>query len=171
MGMEDEDIDALLAPHPINGGTAGITAGGADNIHALAALLKEILKDITQKLQGNILKGQGGAMEEFQDMDLTPPDQRGNIGMTEGGVGALDNPLEIMGRDIRGEKSDHLKGEVGKLEALPFCYGLRGDNRDGFRKQEAAIPGKTHHHRLFKTDGLYTAPRTDIFHWPFVFRS
>ncbi len=84
MGMEDEDIDPLLAPHPIDGGAAGVARGGAEDIHLLAAFPEQIVKDIAEKLQGHILEGQGRAVEQLKNMHPALLDQRRDLRMAEG---------------------------------------------------------------------------------------
>ena len=65
MGVEDEDVDPLLAPHPIDRCAPGIAGGGAEDVHLAAGFLEQILKDIAQKLQGHVLEGQGRSVEQL----------------------------------------------------------------------------------------------------------
>ena len=78
VGVEDEDVDVLLAPHPVDGGAAGVARGGAEDVHVLAPLAQQVLEEVAEKLQGDILEGEGGAVEEFEDVDAVGVDAPGS---------------------------------------------------------------------------------------------
>ena len=162
--MEDEDVDPLLAPHPVNGRAAGIARSGAEDIHFLAAFLEQIRKDIAQKLQGHILEGQGWPMEQLQNVHPALPHQGRDFRMAEGGIGAVDQFPEIRAGNVVNKKGENHMGKVGVGEPLP------GGNRRGVHRwhgpgqQEAAVNGQPHHHRLLEGNGGDPAPGADIFH-------
>ena len=73
MGVKDEDVDILLAAHPVDCGASRIAGGRADDVHPLSPLAQEIFKEIAQELQGNILESQGRAVKQLQDVDPVLP--------------------------------------------------------------------------------------------------
>ena len=83
VGVEDEDVDVLLAAHAVDRRAAGVAAGGADDVHVLAALGQQVLEEIAQKLQGDVLEGQGRAVEEFEDVDPVLVHDRGDLGVVK----------------------------------------------------------------------------------------
>ncbi len=57
VGVQDEHIHSVQAPERLNRGRAGVTAGCADDGHAIPAPLQGHLKQLTDQLHGKILEG------------------------------------------------------------------------------------------------------------------
>ena len=68
-GVENDHIHTFNSQESAGNGTAGIAGSGTDYVHLAAGLLQDICKGVAEKLQGHILKGQGGAMEKLQRME------------------------------------------------------------------------------------------------------
>jgi hypothetical protein len=63
-GVHDEDPDARLSADAGDGGGAGIAAGGGQDVEAAVAFLQDFLEQAAEKLQGDVLEGQRGAVEQ-----------------------------------------------------------------------------------------------------------
>jgi len=111
--VEDEDVDAALAAHPVDRRAAGVAGGGAEDIHVRAAFQQQVLEQVAEQLQGDILEGQGGAVEQFEDVHLALFDHRGDLRVSEAGVGAVDQLLQIGGRDVVDEAARTWKASSG----------------------------------------------------------
>ncbi len=150
MWMKDEDVDILLATHPVNGSTPGVAGSGAEDVHLLAPLLQQILEEVAEKLQGDILERQGRAMEQLKNVDPILMDHRHDLGVRKGTVGAIDQILEVGGRDFSGEKIDDLERQFGIGQTGEHIDIAPGQGRDRFGQQQAAVIGQTHHHRFLE---------------------
>ncbi len=62
---------------------------------SLPAFLQQILEKIAEKLQGDILEGQGGAVKKFEDVNAVAVLQRGHLGMSKGRVGTIDKCFQV----------------------------------------------------------------------------
>ncbi len=113
LGMENEDVDARLAPYPRDGGRARVPRGRPENVQPAAVALQQVLEHVAQKLQGDILEGRRRTVEELEDGLRADPHHRRDLGVGEGRVGALDQIGEIVaGHGIRREGGHDLDGEV-----------------------------------------------------------
>ena len=101
--MEDEDVDLLLAAHPIDRSAAGISRSGADDIHDRIIFLEQIFKEIAKKLQGDILEGKGRPMKELKDMEVPVVNQGGDLRVLKCGVRTIDQLVQVAVRDIINE--------------------------------------------------------------------
>jgi len=119
MGMEDEDVDVLLAAHPADCGAAGVAGGCADDVHPLPPFLEEVFEEIPQELQGHVLEGQGRAVKQLQDIDPVLPDHRGDLPVVEGVVGMVDEPSQVIFRNVRGKEGDYPVGQFAVGEGPP----------------------------------------------------
>lgn len=125
MRMEDKDIDPLSPPHPVDGRTAGITGSSTNDIHKAAAFFQLVLKQIPEQLQGHVLKGQGRAVKELHDIEITGLAHRSDLGMPEGAIGPFNQIVQIKARHIAGEQVQHLQGKALIMEILPGIQLLR----------------------------------------------
>lgn len=97
-------------------------------------------------------------MEELEDVLLLSNTlERGNLGVTESGVGALDELLEVLARNLLGgdEERVELKGQLGEGEVLPVVLPVFGQSgkmsgnvessigsesgQDGLRRQRKGV--------------------------------
>ena len=164
VGVEDEDVDPLLAPHPVDRGAAGIAGGGAEDVHFAAGFLEQVLKDIAQKLQGHVLEGQGRPVEQLQDVTVALLDQRGDLRVVEGAVRSFDQLAQVVWRDIIDKEAEHGCCQLRIAELAPLAQGFVGDLRDRGGQQQAAVGGKAHHHGLLEGYGGNAAPGADVLH-------
>ena len=81
--VQDEDVDVLLAAHPVDGGAAGVAGGGAEDVHVLARFGQQVLEQVAEELQGDVLEGEGRAVEELQDEHAVPVHDRGDLRVGE----------------------------------------------------------------------------------------
>ena len=70
-GMHHKDIDVGQPAQRGDGGRAGIAGGGRDDGGAAAALGQRAAEQLAQHLQRDILEGQGGAVEQLQQIAAT----------------------------------------------------------------------------------------------------
>ncbi len=119
IGMEDEDADPLLAADAVDGGAAGVARGRPEDIEDLAAPVQQILEEVAEKLQGDVLEGQGRTVEEFEDMQTAAVHQGRHFFMVKGLVGAVDQSLQVADRDIVDKPGHDLEGQFGVTEVLP----------------------------------------------------
>jgi len=103
VGMKDEDVDLLLAPYSIDSSAARISRGGPDDVHDRVIFLEQIFKEISQKLQGNILEGKGRPMKELEDMEVPVVNEWGDVRVLKCGVRAIDQLVQVTVRDVINE--------------------------------------------------------------------
>ena len=65
---------------------AGIARGGTDNIEKGIVPGQQVFKQITQKLQGNVLECQGWSVEQLEDMQVVQVNVRDHLIVGEGGI-------------------------------------------------------------------------------------
>ena len=122
-----------FSPHAVDGGTAGVARGGADDIQAFVPLRQNIFEEVAEKLQRHVLEGQRHAMEQFEDIDAVLLDHRCDLGMAEGGIGTVDQVLERGGGDVVHKGCDDLEGQI-LIGKCPPAFKLAGGNaRDTIR--------------------------------------
>ena len=66
VGVEDEYVDIAAAFAALDGGRAGITGGRTHDHHFLVLAFQHIVEEAAQQLQGEVLEGQGGTVEQLQ---------------------------------------------------------------------------------------------------------
>src|SRR6185369_4922551 len=103
----------------MDGGAAGVSRGGADNVEAFAALRQYLLEQVSEELQRHILEGQRDAMEQLEDIDAILLHQRRHLRMGEGGVRTVDQPLQDTRRDVTHEGRDDLESQLRVGQAAP----------------------------------------------------
>jgi hypothetical protein len=162
--MEDEDVDAALAAHPVDRRAAGVTGGGAEDVHVAAALAEQVFKEVAEQLQGHVLEGQGRAVEELEDVDVALLDHRGDLRVSEAGIGTVDQPLEVGRGDVVDEARDDLEGQFRVGQAAQCGEVAGGQTGNLFRQEQAAVFGQPHHHRLLEGNAADLAAGTEIAH-------
>jgi hypothetical protein len=162
--MEDEDVDAALAAHPVDRRAAGVAGGGAEDVHVAAALAEQVLEEVAEQLQGHVLEGQGRAVEELEDVDVPLLDHRGDLRVGEAGIGAVDQRLEVGRGDVVDEAGQDLEGQFRVGQAAQRGKVAGGQPGDPFREEQAAVFGQPHHHRLFERDAADLAAGAEIAH-------
>ena len=165
LGVHDEHADILLAAQTVNSCGASVTTGCADNsqvfpvlarlILALVPANEEVLEEVSQKLEGNILKSKGWAVEQLEQMEvllLVESCDGNNVVGTECSVALSDDFLQIcfrnlLARDIEGED---LKPKILERQVPPFGMPVASQGGDFFRDEEAAIVGETLQDDIFE---------------------
>ena len=74
LGVKHEDGDILLAAQTVDGGRTSVTARRTNNgqvvpVPSLLALVlahEEVLKEVAEELEGDILEGEGRAVEKLE---------------------------------------------------------------------------------------------------------
>jgi hypothetical protein len=177
LGMQDEDRDVLLAAQAVDGGGAGVAAGGTDDgevmpvwvllsafgrrrqgrvkrtTAGLALVLphEEVLEQVAKELQGDILEGKGRAVEELEEVEVVVEvDEGGGFRSAEGRITPVDDAPEVVGGDLgTGDvEGEDLEGQVGEGEVLPGLPVVGGG--DVLGDVETAVGGKTLEDGLLK---------------------
>jgi hypothetical protein len=148
-GMHDENADPVATPDAANGGASGIPAGGGEDIQFAAAFFQNILKGVAEKLEGDVLERQSGAVEKFKTMHVPDAADRCDIRMPERGITSGNNILQVGVWDVGIEPHD-LNGQIRVGKRLPMGE-MRGHIRNVRGQEKAAIPGKSRHDRFLKT--------------------
>ena len=166
VGMEDKDIDILTATAAFNSGGSGVTGGGTHNHHFLVALVENIVEQVTEKLQGKVLKRQGRALEQLHNpLVVAGLDQWGNAAMTECGVGLVDQLLEVgLGNSTINKGAYHLQGQLLVGESRPGGDLFLTEYRQFLGHIESTVRCQTGQYNIFKILWLATASGADIFH-------
>jgi hypothetical protein len=88
----------------------------------LVPAYQEVLEQVAEELQGHVLEGEGGPVEQLEQVDVVlEMNQGGDVLGAEGRIAAADDVLEVVGRDLGGrnvERQD-VEGEVDEREVLP----------------------------------------------------
>lgn len=109
LGVKHKDGDILLAAQTVDGGGASVTARRANNgqmvpVPSLLALVlahEEVLKEVAEELEGDILEGEGRAVEQLEKVYAAlEVDEGSDVGGAEGSVGAVDDVFEVFGGDL-----------------------------------------------------------------------
>ena len=141
----DEDVNSLFAADAMDGGAAGVTAGGADDVEFAAVLGQQVFEEISQKLERHVFEGEGGAVEEFGDEDFAHLLDGDNFLGGEGGVTLLHQSVEIVIRDGAFNIGLHdLVGQFRVGEGAPvgqFAGNIRYLGWD----QKASVIRQSHH--------------------------
>ena len=164
--MQDEDVDVFAMLAAFNGSRTGITRGGTDDHHALAALFQHVIEQTAEQLQGEVLERQGWAVEQFQHpfvaVQLT---QRCDGTVREHAVGFFKNLFEIGVRNAAGhERSHNPKGQLVIRQASPGSDFFLRETWQDFRDVQTAIGGETCQQDVFEIQGRCLAAGTDITH-------
>ena len=162
--MEDEDVDALLAAHPGNGGAAGIAGGGAEDVHEAAGAGEHVLEQVAEQLQGHVLEGERRPVEQFEDVQVAHRPHRRHLRVAEGGAAALDQLLEVGARDVVDEQRQDLQGQVLVGQPLPAVQPGLIHGRQPLGQEQAAVAGQAHHDRILETERLDAAASADVAH-------
>lgn len=153
--VHDEDRHILLAAQTIDGSRARVAARGANDGQVLLVALglalipphEEVFEQVAQELQGDVLEGEGRAVEQFKQVDvalLVEGHGRGAVLGAEGGVALADELLEVGGRDLGGRDVEREDGEGQLLErvVLPGRGPVGGQGGDLLGDEQAAIVGE-----------------------------
>ena len=106
--IKDENMDAGLSSHAVNGSASSVAAGGADDIQATALALQKISKQIAKKLQCNIFESKGRPMKKLGQIKLISKlDDRNNVLMAESGIALLNQTAKILSRHGIADKGAH----------------------------------------------------------------
>ena len=164
--VQDEDVDVLAGLAAFDGRRAGVAGGGADDHHALVALGQHVVEQATQQLQGEVLEGQGRAVEQLQHplvaVQLT---QRRHGAVGEHRVGVFEDLLEVGVRDAAGhERAHHPEGQLVVRQAGPGGDLLDGETRQVFRYVQTTVAGQAGEQHVFEIQGRRLATGTDIAH-------
>ncbi|MNP30192.1 hypothetical protein D3C76_1232560 [compost metagenome] len=165
--VQDEDVDVVATAATFDGGRTGITAGGANDHHALAALDQHVVEQAAEQLQGEVLEGQGRAVEQLQHpLVAVQLAQRRHGVVVEDAVGFLEDLLEVGIGDAAGnERAHHAEGQFVVRQAGPGGDLLDGEARQVFRHVEAAIAGQAGEQHVFEVQRGRLAAGTDVAHF------
>lgn len=85
-------------------------------------------------------------MEELEDvLLLSNALEGGDLGVTEGGVGAFDELIEVLAGDLLAgdEERVELKGELGEREVLPVVLPVFGQSGEVGGDVESSVGSKS----------------------------
>ena len=162
--VHDEDADALLAADARDGGGAGIAAGGGEDVEAALAFLEDFGEEAAEELEGDVLEGEGGAMEEFEDVDVADVADGGDFWVGERGVGGGEERAQAVLGEVVGEEADDFEGEVGVVEVAPIVEE-GGDVGDAVGDEEAAVACEAGHDGVLEREGRLGAAGADVADW------
>ena len=142
----------------------GVAGCRADDGDTLAALGKNMIHQPRQKLHGNILEGEGGAVKKLQDeLVRTGLNKGANRRMAERCIALVNDAAQ--GRRvyfIAYEGSEHAKGDLAIALAAHGADVVIGELRPRAGNVKTAIAGKPCQHRIGKPKRRRIATRADI---------
>ncbi|MDZ3996084.1 hypothetical protein PspTeo4_47440 [Pseudomonas sp. Teo4] len=164
--VQDEDVDVVATAAAFDCCGAGVTAGGADDHHALVALGQNVVQQAAEQLQGEVFECEGRAVEQLHHpligIELT---QRCYRGVGELTVGFFEDFLEVgIGDAAFDERAHHAECEFVVRQAGPGSDLFLGEAWQVFRYVQAAITGKASQQDVFKVQGRCLAAGADIAH-------
>ncbi|MCY1437300.1 hypothetical protein D9M71_534570 [compost metagenome] len=164
--MHDEDVDVLAGLAAFDGGRTGVTGGGAHDHHTLAALAQHVVEQTAEQLQGEVLEGQGRAVEQLQHpLVAVQLAQRRHGVVGEAAVGLFEDLLEVGITDAAGhEGTHHAERQFVVRQAGPGGDFFQGEARQVFRDVETAVAGQASQQHVFEVQGGSLAAGTDIAH-------
>jgi hypothetical protein len=70
--VENETVNIFFPSESVDGGTACVARGGAQNGDGALdfGFLEEVFKNVAEELQGDVFKGESGAVEKFQHPEV-----------------------------------------------------------------------------------------------------
>ena len=112
---QHEDRNSALAAHRVLGGTPRVAGGGAKNVEPAPALDEHVVKQIAEKLQGDVFECERRSVRRMQQMDagLERGDRRDVVAAENRlRVGPVDDRLEIGSRYVADEARQHREREI-----------------------------------------------------------
>jgi len=123
--IQDEDLGAGAAEQAVDGGGAGVARGGAEHGERLVAGHALVLVEVAEELEGEVLEGERGPVEELEHPGLVVElAQRGDVGVVEFRVRGGRHAREVGDRDVGGEEREELAEQLRVRELdprLPFA--------------------------------------------------
>ncbi len=160
-GVHDENPDARLSADAGDGGGTGVAAGGGQDVQAAVPFLQDFLEQAAEKLQGDVLEGQRGAVEQLQHVHGAGRPDGGHVGMCKRRIGTGDQLAQAGFGDVIGEQADDFEGEIGVVEVFPFLEAV-GHGRDAVGNEQAAVAGQPGHDGILESQGRLRASRADV---------
>ena len=115
--------------------------------------LEEVLEEIAQELQRDVLERESRSMKQLENEFLFPrSDERGDIGMTERGVGAIDQFLELLAGNFGriDEKRVELQRQFREGQRLPVFLPVRGQRRHRSWDVQSSVGRQSSQNGLFQ---------------------
>lgn len=140
-------------------GISTSSSNDSDSLPLLSLLLvlvpplQEELEQVPQELKGDVLESERGSVEEFEDVllfrDLV---ERSGLRVSEGGVGSVDEGLEVGGGDLRGrdEEREDVVRQIGERKPSPGSLPVGGEGRESFRDVESSVGSESSENSLEK---------------------
>ena len=145
-GVEHVDVYALHAEETVGYGRAGVAAGGHEHVHPLLLLLAdEVLQQAGHEACAHVLEGQGGAVEEFERVDVLVDLHYRTV--EREGV-ADDAPQVVGGYVLAEERIGHGAGDVVEREPVDVVVERLWERLDALGHIQAAVAGQSFHHGL-----------------------
>ena len=143
-GNRTTKIDAIAPSECLDRRTSGIARGRDHDGDALAALFQRMIHQPRQELHGEILEGERGPVEQFEQerIDVELRDRR-HRRMAEGAVSLASDAGEVGNRDlVAGERLDHFDRHLGIGPAGKSGDGFGRKSRPGLRQIQSTVAGK-----------------------------
>ena len=153
LGIENEDIDPILAGETVDGGGAGVARGRPEHIDGDAGALNLLFEKIADQLQAEVLEGKAGTMEELEHEEIVPKLLQRRIDrVTEVAVTPVDDIDEMFAVVIGVKKAKEVPGECRVGHRVLYKDVARKE-REMTRHVETSIRGKTPCKCFGETDG------------------
>mmetsp|Transcript_44661 Transcript_44661/g.136229 ORF Transcript_44661/g.136229 Transcript_44661/m.136229 type:complete len:640 (+) Transcript_44661:438-2357(+) len=152
LGVQDDAVDALLSAEAVDRGRAGVSGGGPQHREStvVRAGLEEVLEEVPEHLEGDVLEGEGRAVEQLQHHVSPDIDHGSHVDGTE----RRARPRHDIGQFLPGDLvllhvlSDHLDGEIGVRQRPPRFDLLLRYRGEGVGYEQSPIVGESSHDDL-----------------------
>ena len=160
--VQDDDVDVLRSGKGRGGGAARVARCGAEDGHALAAEVEDVVVELRDQAHRHVLEGERRAVVQLHHPAARPGlDKRRDRLVGEGRVGPLGHAADsVLGDAAPGESGENAcrRFDIGRRRAGAF------DLRIGFGTEQSAIGRKAHQAGRDEVDRGGIPTCGDVFH-------
>ena len=167
LGREHEHADAALAAHRVLGRRPGVARGRAEDVEVALSPGQRVLEQIAEQLHRDVLERQRRPVRRAQQQHARlQRQQRRDVVAAESrrGIGAIDQRLELGGRDVVGEQRQQREGQPAIAERAERASSGAAEVRIACRHRQTAVGREAFEQDRRERLRRHAAARADVFH-------